>query len=99
MAGAAARGALASLDAQYLMFAESIIPTAELLAPSRAQIEAVQDALTPWAARHMYLDFAETSHPRATLWTSDAYRRLRQIKASVDPHDVIQSNHPVPPIR
>jgi UDP-N-acetylenolpyruvoylglucosamine reductase len=90
-------GALASLDAQYLMFAESITPTADLQAPSRAQIEAVQDALTPWAARHMYLDFAETSHPRATLWTSQAYHRLRQIKASVDPHDVIQSNHPVPP--
>jgi hypothetical protein len=90
-------GALASLDAQYLMLADSITPTAELLAPSRAQIEAIQDALTPWAARHMFLNLAETSHPRATLWTSDAYHRLRQIKASVDPHDVIQSNHPVPP--
>jgi UDP-N-acetylenolpyruvoylglucosamine reductase len=90
-------GALPSLDAQYLLAAESMTPTAELLAASRAQIEAVQDALTPWAAPHMYLDAAETPHPRAPLWTSDAYRRLRQIKASVDPHDVIQSNHPVPP--
>jgi UDP-N-acetylenolpyruvoylglucosamine reductase len=90
-------GALPSLDAQYLLAAESIIPSAELLAPSRAQVEAVQDALTPWAAPYMYLDATETPHPRAPLWTSDAYRRLRQIKASVDPHDVIQSNHPVPP--
>jgi hypothetical protein len=89
--------ALPSLDAQYMMYADSITPTADLLAPSSAQTEAVQDALTPWAAPHMYLDAAETSRPRAPLWTSHAYDRLRQIKASVDPHDVIQSNHPVPP--
>ena len=89
--------ALGPLGAQYLMVAESATPTAELLAPTRAQIETVQDAVTRWAGEHMYLDFAETSHPRATLWTDHAYHRLRQIKASVDPHDVIQSNHPVPP--
>ena len=47
----------------------------------------------------MYLNFSETTRPRATLWTEHAYRRLRQIKASVDPHDVIRSNHPAPPAR
>jgi hypothetical protein len=45
----------------------------------------------------MYLNFSETSRPRATLWTEHAYRRLRQIKTRVDPHDVIRSNHPIPP--
>ena len=90
-------GALASLDAPYLMFAASITPTAELLAPSRAQIEAVEDALTPWAARQMYLNFSETARPRGALWTEHAYHRLRQIKARFDPGDVILSNHPVPP--
>ena len=45
----------------------------------------------------MYLNSSETSRPRATLWTEPAYQRLRQIKARVDPDDVIRSNHPVPP--
>ena len=92
-------GALASLQAPYLMFAGSMIPTAELKAPTMAQVAAVEDAVTPWAAQHTYLNFSETPRPRATLWTEHAFRRLRQIKASVDPGDMIRSNHPVPPAR
>jgi hypothetical protein len=92
-------GALGSLQAPYLMFAGGITPTPDLRAPATAEVEAVEDALAPWAAQHMYLNFSETSRPRATLWTEHAYRRLRQIKASVDPHNVIRSNHPVPPAR
>ena len=90
-------GALASLSAPYLLFAAGITPTPDLEAPARAQIGAVEDALAPWMAPHMYLNFSETSRPRATLWTEPAYHRLRQIKARVDPDDVIRSNHPVPP--
>ena len=67
------------------------------MAPVTAQIEAVKDALAPWAARQMYLNFAETRHPRAPFWTGQAYQRLRQIKANVDPGDIIRSNHPIPP--
>jgi hypothetical protein len=47
----------------------------------------------------MYLNFAETQHPEAPFWTKNAYRRLRQIKANVDPGDMIRSNHPIPPAR
>ena len=90
-------GALASLQAPYLLYAAGITPTPDLAAPARAQIGAVEDALAPWMAPHMYLNFSETSRPRATLWTEPAYHRLRQIKARVDPDDVIRSNHPVPP--
>jgi len=90
-------GALASLQASYLLLAAGITPTPDLEAPARAQIGAVEDALAPWIAPHMYLNFSETSRPRATLWTEPAYQRLRQIKARVDPDDVIRSNHPVPP--
>jgi hypothetical protein len=92
-------GALGSLRAPYLMFAAGITPTPDLKAPATAEVEAVEDALAPWAAQHMYLNLSETSRPRATLWTEHAYRRLRQIKTCVDPHDVIRSNHPVPPAR
>lgn len=60
------------------------------------QVEAIQDALAPWAARQMYLNFAETRQS-APFWTEQAYRRLRRIKAAVDPHDIIRSNHPIPP--
>jgi hypothetical protein len=28
-----------------------------------------------------------------TFWTEQAYRRLRQIKAEVDPQDLLRANH------
>lgn len=90
-------GALACLDAQYVLFAVSMTPVPELVAPVTAQINTVKGALGPWTARQMYLNFAETQHPAAQFWTEHAYQRLRRIKANVDPGDIIRSNHPIPP--
>ncbi len=92
-----ANGALASLEASYAMYAVGMTPVPELKAPALAQVEAVKSALAPWAARHMYLNFADTARRPAELWSEQAFHRLRRIKAAVDPADVIRSNHPVPP--
>ena len=89
-------GALASIDADYLMFAIGMLPTPELEAPVRTQVQAIKDTLAPWAAKRMYLNFAETHRDAATFWTEQAYHRLRRIKTAVDPDDVIRSNHPIP---
>jgi FAD binding domain/Berberine and berberine like len=90
-------GALACLDADYLLFAGGSTPVPELMSPVRAQVETVKAALTPWAAGQMYLNYADTPNPAAPFWTEHAYQRLRQIKANVDPGDMIRSNHPIPP--
>jgi hypothetical protein len=92
-------GALASIDAGYVLYAVSMTPVPELVPPVMAQIAAVKEALAPWAARQMYLNFAETQGPAARFWTEQAYQRLRRIKANVDPADVIRANHPIPPAR
>jgi hypothetical protein len=92
-------GALACLDADYVLFAVGSTPVPELAGPVTAQVEAIKSALAPWAARQMYLNFAETQHPAAPFWTEHAYQRLRRIKAAVDPGDLIRSNHPIPPAR
>jgi hypothetical protein len=60
-----------------------------------AQVQAVKAALAPWAAPHMYLNFAETQGDPASFWTEQAYHRLRRVKADVDPDNVIRSNHPI----
>jgi UDP-N-acetylenolpyruvoylglucosamine reductase len=92
-------GALASIEADYAMFAVGMVPAPELEGPVREQVQAVKDALAPWAASHMYVNFAETRRDAATFWTEQAYHRLRRIKATVDPDEVIRSNHPIPPAR
>jgi FAD/FMN-containing dehydrogenase len=89
-------GALASIEADYAMGAVGMVPAPELEAPVRSQVQAVKDALTPWAARHMYLNFAETRRDPATFWAGQAYDRLRRVKTAIDPDDVIRSNHPIP---
>jgi hypothetical protein len=89
-------GALASIDAEYSMFAAGTVPAAELEAPVRAQVEVVKAALAPWAASRRYLNFADVQCDPAGFWNDDAYDRLRRIKAAVDPGDLIRSNHPVP---
>jgi hypothetical protein len=90
-------GAVASIDADHLMFAVGMVPTPELETPVYTQVQAVKDALAPWAARRMYLNFAETQPDPATFWTEQAYHRLRRIKTTIDPDNVIRSNHPIPP--
>ena len=92
-------GALACLDAHYMLFAVSMTPVPELVAPVTAQVEMIKNALAPWGARQMYLNFAETQQPAAPFWTEQAHQRLRRIKANVDPDDMIRSNHPIPPAR
>jgi hypothetical protein len=71
---------------------------AAIARPASAQdvVDAVgQAAMTPWAARQMYLNFADTSRDPASFQDPQAYSRLRQVKAAVDPQDRIRSNHPV----
>jgi FAD/FMN-containing dehydrogenase len=90
-------GALACVDARYVVHAIGMAPDPEATAAVRMQADAVKRALAPWAARQMYLNFAETQTPAAPLWTEHAYQRLRRIKAAVDPANLIRANHPVPP--
>jgi UDP-N-acetylenolpyruvoylglucosamine reductase len=88
-------GALAAVDAGYALYAVGIAPTPEAAAQVRAHIEVVKNGLRPWTAEQTYLNFAEASRDPHTLWTETAHRRLRRIKATVDPDNLIRSNHPV----
>ncbi|MGO9972282.1 MAG: FAD-binding oxidoreductase [Solirubrobacteraceae bacterium] len=88
-------GALAAVDADYVLYAVGIAPTPEAAAQVRAHIGIVMDALRPWAAERAYLNFAETRRDPHTLWTETAQHRLRRIKATLDPDNLIRSNQPV----
>lgn len=90
-------GALAALDADYLLgFGGGVTGPASAAALARG-IHEIKAAMAPWAARQNYLNFAATSRDPASFWKPLAYTRLRQVKAAVDPEDLIQSNHPIPP--
>ena len=45
----------------------------------------------------MYLNLAESRRDPASFWTEQAYHRLRRIETTIDPDNLIRSNHPIPP--
>jgi FAD/FMN-containing dehydrogenase len=92
-------GALASFDAQFVLFAVGMAPTEELKGTVEAHVELVKQALAPWDAGRAYLNFAELPTTGQRLFGAGTYARLRRVKAEYDPQDVIRSNHPVPPAR
>ena len=88
-------GALAALEAEYALYAVGATPVPELEGPTRAQVQAVIAALTPWSSERSYLNMAETPRSPGAFWDSSTHDRLRAIKAAVDPDGLIRSNHPV----
>jgi UDP-N-acetylenolpyruvoylglucosamine reductase len=90
-------GAVCSFGAPFALFAIGAVPVPELKPAVEAAAAAVVEATAPHAAEHTYLNFAETRRRAQSLFSSASYHRLRQIKALVDPDDVIRSNHPIPP--
>lgn len=92
-------GALASVKARFSMFAVGMAPTPEVAAAVDAEIEYVKDALAPWDAGRMYMNFADKPRTGTVLFGGETYHRLREIKAEYDPENVFRANHPIPPAR
>jgi hypothetical protein len=95
----AGAGARALLDAPYAFFAVGSPMTPELHEAIPAHLERFLDAIAPWAAEKIYLNFAERPSDAARAFDEDCWARLRRVKALVDPDDLIQSNHAVPPLK
>lgn len=75
----------------------SPVPRRSPDSPSRLQVfrGLGRQALRPWAAPQMYLNFSEDDDDPSTFWTPEDYERLRAVKASVDPDGLIRANHAI----
>ena len=58
-----------------------------------SRIEAIKGALAPWSRGKTYLNFAEKSVTIGDAIGADAFTRLEQVKASVDPDGRFRSGH------
>jgi FAD/FMN-containing dehydrogenase len=87
-------GALAKLDAGYLLFGGGLaIP--ELIPALRASLPAFKAAFAEWDAGTGYLNFEENPTDSRSFYDELTYRRLARIKTQLDPSDVFRSNHPI----
>jgi hypothetical protein len=69
----------------------------EMEAAVKAQVRVVQQTLAPWEAGQMYLNFREEEADARTFYAASAFRRLRKVKAEVDPGELFRANHRIPP--
>jgi FAD/FMN-containing dehydrogenase len=86
-------GALPSIDAPYALFAVGIAMSSEMKAAAGASIDRIQEALAPWASSRNYMNFRERPADTRTFHGEWAARRLRDIKASVDPEGLFLAHH------
>lgn len=89
-------GAVDRLAGPYLAFGVGLPMAAEMVAPIKASVAALQAALAPWRAATEYLNFVEEPAAASTFYDPTTLARLQAVKAAVDPADRFRSNHPIP---
>jgi hypothetical protein len=94
--GGEGHGALDKLPGEFVYFGIGLAPEDVSTAATRASLHRVTDSLRRYRSGS-YLNFEEDPADPASFYTGDTYRRLRQVKADVDPDELVLANHPIPP--
>ena len=89
-------GALATLDAAYVLFAVGVPMDEGMAAAIVAHHERLGTAMRLWDAGKRFLNFTEEPTDLSAAYPDATYRRLRAVKSVYDPMDRIASNHPIP---
>jgi FAD/FMN-containing dehydrogenase len=94
-------GALASIDAKFVLFAAGATPTPESRTAVELHVAVVKKVLEPWDAGRAYLHFAQSRPSGDSVWGAGAHARLQRVKAKWDPGNVFRADVPValPPSR
>jgi FAD/FMN-containing dehydrogenase len=92
-------GALAAIDAPFVMFGVGMTVTPEMDAAVHAGLELLMDSLAAYDAGQAYMNFVEKPVETGRLFAPTVYRRLREVKAAYDPTELFRANHPIAPAR
>jgi len=88
-------GALAKLDADFLMFGVGLPMTPQLGEAIDAHLDHLGDVMAPWTAEGGYFNFAERPCGIDAILPAEAHARLLEIKQRWDPDGMISANHEV----
>ena len=91
-------GALDTFPGSFVTFAVGLALDEASADATHADLERVRSSLHAHRAGS-YLNFEESQTDAASFYEADVYRRLRQVKAAVDPNEVFRANHRIPPAR
>jgi UDP-N-acetylenolpyruvoylglucosamine reductase len=91
------QGAVGAIDAAFALYSVGTALDDDMATSMRAQAAAVRAALAPWEAERTYFNFTERPVDGSAIFGEAAHRRLRRIKAAVDPGELFQVVHPIVP--
>jgi len=86
-------GALAKLDADFLMFAIGLPMTPELGQAIDGYLDHLDETMTPWRADGGYFNFAERSCAIDAILPADTHEKLLAVKRRWDPDGIVSANH------
>jgi FAD/FMN-containing dehydrogenase len=101
LGGAVARpaengGALSHVEDPYVLFGLAMAMGPDMAAAGEAHSEKLCQTMGEWSSSSCYLNFVErVAVETAGAYGPDAFDRLKQIRAEVDPDGMFQSNHPL----
>jgi FAD/FMN-containing dehydrogenase len=88
-------GAQATLDGSYLMFGGGLVMSPEGGAVAAADCARLAEAVAPYDSGSAYLNFVEADYDASRAFDAESWRRLRQVKAEVDPDGLFLANHEI----
>ncbi len=86
-------GALSHLEAAYVTFSLGMPMAPEQGQAIDGQLDAIHEALAPWAADGGYFNFAERPCDTDAILPPEVCARLAEVKRRYDPDGVFRANH------
>jgi FAD/FMN-containing dehydrogenase len=87
-------GAMDCLPGEFLMFGVNVVPDLSAMAPTKAWLGGMEDAMKPWDAGR-YLNFSDEAEDIAVAYPRATVTRLRAAKSKYDPENFFHAAHPV----
>ncbi|MBX6388629.1 MAG: FAD-binding oxidoreductase [Frankia sp.] len=88
-------GALDRMPGEYMLFGVGAVTDAVSSADVHAALSAMTAPMSPLASG-LFSSFVEKAVDPAELFRPEVYRRLRAVRAAVDPTGMIRANHSIP---
>ena len=90
--------ALPGLDAGFVLNAVGVAMEPGQAAAINTHLDAVCDAVAPWATGGRYLNFADRRADLDVLYPADTRRRLSAVKERWDPEGLFRANYTLPAV-
>ncbi|WP_433722737.1 FAD-binding oxidoreductase [Nocardia sp. CA-129566] len=89
-------GALGALPGSYLMEGIGLVTAPELAEPIDIALRQLRAAMSRYDTGRVYANFVDRPTDVSTVYDEASFRRLRELRASVDPDGLMVASHPIP---